>query len=151
MDERHVVTCFLIHRGRDGDRLLLVRRSDRVGTYRGRWAAISGTVETTPDEQALTEILEETGLGPGQVRRLASGRPLAVEDPDLGRRWIVHPYLFAVEDPAAVRLDWEQCEARWIAPGELARFLTVPRLAAALARVYPPPGPAADAPAGSPG
>ena len=105
MDEGRVVTCFLIHRGPDGDRLLLVRRSDRVGAYRGRWAAISGTVETTPDEQALTEIREETGLGLGHVRRLARGRPLVAEDADLNRRWIVHPYLFAVEDPAAVACE----------------------------------------------
>jgi ADP-ribose pyrophosphatase YjhB (NUDIX family) len=141
MDERHVVTCFLLHRGADGDRLLLVRRSDRVSTYRGRWAAISGTVETTPDEQALTEIREETGLDPAQVRRLACGRPLVVEDHDLDRRWVVHPYLFSVGDPTALRLDWEQSEARWITPGELDRFPTVPQLAVALARVYPPAAP----------
>jgi 8-oxo-dGTP pyrophosphatase MutT (NUDIX family) len=139
MDERHVVTCFLIDRRPDGDRLLLARRGDRVGSYQGRWAAISGTIETTPDEQALTEIREETGLGPDQVRRLARGRPLAVEDAALDRRWVVHPYLFEVEEPAAARLNWEHAELRWIAPADLASYATVPQLAAALARVYPPP------------
>jgi len=59
-----VVTCFLL-RFDDGEpRLLLVRRSQRVGSYQGRWAGVSGFVEkdTTPDEQAYTEIREETGL-----------------------------------------------------------------------------------------
>ena len=143
MDERHVVTCFLIDRHSDGDRLLLARRGDRVSSYRGRWAAISGTIETTADEQALTEIREETGLGPEQVRRLVRGQPLVVEDTALDRRWVVHPYLFAVKEPAAVRLNWEHTEFRWVAPTELATYATVPQLAEALARVYPPPAPAA--------
>jgi ADP-ribose pyrophosphatase YjhB (NUDIX family) len=138
MDERRVVTCFL-STAPSGDRLLLVRRSGRVSTYQGRWACISGTVETTPDQQALTEIAEETGSGWGGAP-LARGAPLVVEDRDLDRRWVVHPDLFAIDDPAAVRLDWEQSEARWIAPGELDQFPTVPQLATALARVYPPPG-----------
>jgi 8-oxo-dGTP pyrophosphatase MutT (NUDIX family) len=147
MDERHVVTCFLLHRGLAGDRVLLVRRSDRVGTYRGRWAAISGTVDSTPDRQALVEIAEETGLAPGQVRLLASGAPLIVDDPALARRWVVHPYLFAIDDPAAVRLEWEHTEARWVSPEELGRFETVPQLAAALASVYPPAGASGPSPA----
>jgi 8-oxo-dGTP diphosphatase len=145
MDERHVVTCFLLHRGATGDRLLLARRGGRVSTYRGRWAGISGTIETTPDRQALTEIGEETGLLPGQVRLLARGEPLTVEDRRLARRWVVHPYLFAIDEPAAIRLDWEHTEARWVTPTEIAALPTVPRLVEALARVYPPTRPLADA------
>jgi 8-oxo-dGTP pyrophosphatase MutT (NUDIX family) len=139
MDERQVVTCFLLKRTPDGDRILIVRRSGQVSTYRGRWAAISGGVDTTPDQQALTEIAEETGLALTQTRLLARGAPLVVLDPDLDRRWIVHPYLFLVLAPESIRLDWEQSEACWVAPGEIAALDAVPRLGDALARVYPPP------------
>ena len=60
MDERHVVTAFLTR----GNQVLLLRRTDRVSTYKGRWAGVSGSVEagSTPIEQAIQEIEEETGL-----------------------------------------------------------------------------------------
>jgi ADP-ribose pyrophosphatase YjhB (NUDIX family) len=136
--ERHVVTCFLLRRSPAGDQILLVRRSAAVSTYPGRWAGISGSVDTTPEAQALTEIAEETGLTPPAIRLLGRGAPLTVDDPALGRRWVVHPYLFLVETPAAVRLDWEHTEGRWVTPAELAGYPTVPGLRDALARVYPP-------------
>ena len=40
---RHVVTSFL--EAPDGARVLLGRRSEDVGTYPARWAAISGSVQ----------------------------------------------------------------------------------------------------------
>ena len=39
---------------------------------------------------------------------------------------------------AAIALDWEHTEARWVRPRALGRYRTVPRLGEALARVYPP-------------
>ena len=53
MRERSVVTCFLLRRGR----ILVLRRSQRVGTHRGKWAGVSGTIEAaTPYERALVEL-----------------------------------------------------------------------------------------------
>ncbi len=130
-----VVTCFLL-RFDDGEpRLLLVRRSQRVGSYQGRWAGVSGFVEkdTTPDEQAYTEIREETGLQREQVRMLRRGVVIEHEDAEIGRHWYIHPFLFEVPAPDAVRLDWEATEMRWIRPSELESYETVPRLAEAYA------------------
>jgi len=134
LTERHVVTCFLESNGE----ILLLRRSQQVGSYRGRWAGVSGYVETTPDEQALTEIREETGLGPEDLRLLGKGETLQVDDEEMGTRWMVHPYLFYVSDRARIRTDWEHVETRWITPGEIDDFTTVPRLKETLERVYPP-------------
>ncbi len=132
MRETHVVTCFVTNA--EG-RLLILRRSGRVGTYRGRWAGVSGYLETSPEEQAYTELAEELGLDRREVALRATGEPLEVADADLNRRWVVHPFLFSLEDPSRIRLDWENVEARWIAPSELESYETVPGLAQALARV----------------
>lgn len=53
-----MVTCFLESDGQ----ILILRRSQQVGGYRGRWAGVSGYIETTADEQAMVEIEEETSL-----------------------------------------------------------------------------------------
>ena len=131
--EKHVVTCFLESNGE----ILLLRRSQQVGSYHGRWAGVSGYVETTPDEQALTEITEETSLQPEDLQLLRKGEALTVEDEELGVRWLVHPYLFHINDRGKIRTDWEHLETRWILPKDIGDFVTVPRLKETLDNVYP--------------
>ncbi len=140
MEERHVVTCFLLRRAEDGtERLLLLRRSRRVGTYRGRWAGVSGYLETADAlTQAYRELREETGLRRRDIRLLAAGEPLSVDDEQLGVRWVVHPFLFLLRPGREIALDWENTQWRWIVPARLSRFKTVPALQEALARVHPP-------------
>jgi 8-oxo-dGTP diphosphatase len=128
-----VVTCFLTRSDSGETRLLLVRRSQRVGSYNERWAGISGFIEVgvTPDEQAFTEIREETSLQREQVRMLRRGAVIEHVDAALNRHWLIHPYLFEVLTPDSIQTDWEASEMRWIAPGELSAYETVPKLAEA--------------------
>jgi 8-oxo-dGTP diphosphatase len=126
----HVVTCFLRRTDQPEPRILLVRRSQRVGSYHARWAGVSGFVEAgvQPDEQAYTEIREETGLQREQVRMRKRGAVVEHQDASIGRHWFIHPYLFDVLTPGAIQLDWEATEMRWITPSELGQFETVPKL-----------------------
>jgi 8-oxo-dGTP diphosphatase len=141
MRQAKVVTCFLLRRSGD-DEILLLRRSQQVGTYRGRWAGVSGYIEETdPLTQAYMEIEQETGLTREDVQLLRTGEPLEVVDAEAERRWIVHPFLFEVREPARVRTDWEHSETRWIRPKEISHYETVPQLAETLMRVYPLPPP----------
>ena len=134
LPEKHVVTCFLECRGR----ILLLRRSQQVGSFRGRWAGISGYVEGSADEQSLIEIGEETGLGPEDVVLVKKGKPLEVEDLETGVSWIIHSYLYHTGAGGRVKTDWEHCDKRWIKPEELPDFNTVPMLQEALASVFKP-------------
>ncbi len=126
----HVVTNFLLRTDGNEPRILIVRRSQRVGSYNARWAGISGFIEpgVTPDDQAYTEIREETGLQRDQVRMLKRGSVIEHADASLNRHWYIHPYLFEVLTPDAIKLDWEATEMRWIAPSELGNYETVPKL-----------------------
>ncbi|HEX8983625.1 MAG TPA: NUDIX pyrophosphatase [Ktedonobacterales bacterium] len=134
-----VVTSFLLRRDRGRDEVLLAQRSDRVRTYRGHWGAISGYLEpqTTPREQAYQEIREETGLSADDVTLLREGEPLAFRDESIATDWVVHPFLFLALRPDSVVHDWEALAFAWHAPESLAELQTVPRLAEALAGVYP--------------
>jgi nicotinamide-nucleotide amidase len=127
-DEKHVVTCFLEHKGK----ILILRRSKKVGSYRGRWAGVSGYVEAGYLVQAYTEIKEETGLDKSDVELRVKGRPLQVVDTKLGRRWIIHPFLFSMKKPKKIVIDWEHTESTWIKPEELVKYRTVPGLQDAL-------------------
>ena len=132
LQERKVVTCFLES---DGE-ILLLRRSEQVGSYQGRWAGVSGYLETAPDEQALVEIAEETGLQGDDIELVTRGEPLPVEDREMGVRWLVHPFLFRIKDRNKIRIDWEHKEIKWISPEEISDYRTVPMLKETLDQVY---------------
>jgi nicotinamide-nucleotide amidase len=131
LEEKHVVTSFLEH----GGKILILRRSSRVGTYRRSWAGVSGYIETNDIDQAFTEISEETELYKKDLKLIKQGKPLEVIDKGLNRKWIVHPFLFHVRAPEKIKTDWEHTEVKWIKPRELKKYETVPGLAKALARV----------------
>ncbi len=128
VDGKHVVSAFLRRRGR----FLVVRRSDQVGTFQGRWSAISGYVEgdEAPRHRAGLEIREETGIVGARFRRGAE--PVITRHGSTA--FLVHPFLFDAPT-SRVRLDWENVEYRWIAPGELGNLSTVPRLELVLQRL----------------
>ncbi|MBA7484152.1 hypothetical protein ES707_19676 [subsurface metagenome] len=131
LQEKRVVTCFLES---DGE-ILLLQRSHQVGSYQGKWAGVSGYIETTADEQALTEIAEETSLCGDDLKLIKRGEPLSAEDEKLGVRWVVHPYLFHIKDRDKIKIDWEHKETRWINPEDIGNYPTVPKLKETLARV----------------
>jgi PncC family amidohydrolase len=131
LDEKHVVTCFLEH----SRKILILRRSSKVGTYRRSWAGVSGYIETNDIDQAFTEIRQETQLYQKDLKLIKKGKPLEVIDKNLNRKWIVHPFLFHVKAPDKIKIDWEHTESKWIKPSELKKYETVPGLAKALDRV----------------
>jgi translation initiation factor 2B subunit (eIF-2B alpha/beta/delta family) len=127
-----VVTSFLEW----NQRILLLRRSNKVGSYQGRWAAVSGYLEEgeVPIERAKTEIEEEMGLTSSQISLVRSGEPLRAYDEEKDTVWIVHPFLFYMRGQS-LRLDWEHAESKWINPDELSSYETVPKLKEAFERV----------------
>jgi 8-oxo-dGTP diphosphatase len=125
-----VVTAFL--ESPDG-KILLVRRSSRVGTFQGQWSGISGYLEDpTPEGQAFREVREETGLAPPNIELLARGAEVLARDGN--RIFVVHPFRFRART-ASVQLDWENTESDWVRPEEIRRRPTVPKLAEAWAAV----------------
>src|SRR5437660_10351402 len=105
----HVVTSFLMRSDTGEPRILIVQRSQRVGSYHGQWAGISGFVEpgVTPDEQAYTEIREETDLQREQVRMLKRGAVVEHLDPSLNRHFYIHHFFLELLTPEALQRDWK--------------------------------------------
>ena len=120
-----VVTCVLLHDGK----ILLLKRSDKVGTYRGKWACVSGYVEEGDkiEDRAFREIEEETGLSRDNLKLEKTGQPDGFFDEAEKKSWRVHPFLFT-SDTGDVKIDWEHIEYRWIEPSEIGNYDTVPKL-----------------------
>lgn len=134
-----VVTCFL----RNRDDVLLMRRSDEVGSYRGQWGGVFGFVEPDsagggdrpPAAAARAEIAEEAGLL-AACELVRAGEPFEVADENLGTTWLVHPFLFDC-DSRAVEPNEETVETAWVPPTEILRREAVPDLWTSYDRVRP--------------
>lgn len=113
-----VVTSILYHNGK----ILILKRSDRVSTYKGKWAGVSGYKENLdPESAARKEIIEEIGIN--DARLLKYGGFMFLRD---GRRlWKIHLFLWELNDEN-IRIDWEHTEYRWVDPEKIKDFDTVP-------------------------
>ncbi|MFC2068831.1 NUDIX domain-containing protein [Chloroflexota bacterium] len=133
LKEVHAVTSFL----KSQNEILILLRSEHVRTYQGRWGGISGLIDgaRTADEQALLEIAEETGLSNQDIKLVGKGESLVIDDEVLHLRKVIYPYLYYVEDPCKIKLDWEHKEMRWIRPEDLKNYDTMPQLRETLAKV----------------
>lgn len=117
-ERRTVVAVVVEWRGRIG----LFRRSQSVHHDCGRWHCITGYVEPhhSPDQQALEELTEETGLRVIDIQGLYRGDVLHLDD-HAGNRWVVHTFR-AVTQRRRLRINWEHDSYRWVAPRALTRF-----------------------------
>ncbi|MGI0129115.1 MAG: NUDIX domain-containing protein, partial [Thermoplasmata archaeon] len=123
VERTNVVTVFL--EDPDG-RILLLKRSDRVGSFARHWAGVSGFIEGGPAlNDALREVREETAIDPSRVRVSSRGRPLFARGGT--RMFVIHPFRFRV-GRVRVRIDWEHTDFEWVPPETIRTRVTVPKL-----------------------
>jgi 8-oxo-dGTP diphosphatase len=124
-----VVTCLLLDKN---ENILILKRSDKVRTYKGCWSGVAGYVEEgeEPVDTAFKEIREETGLTNNDIELIKTLEPIEFTDfyEEEKYDWKVYPFLFRVQKENKIRIDWEHISYRWIKPSDIDKFETVPRL-----------------------
>lgn len=120
-----VITVFIKYK----DKILLLKRSEKVSTYRGKWNTVAGYIdEIKPlEKKVLEELREELGIERGNILSMHIAGHFEFADPKIGKTWIVTPVLVEIREPK-IALDWEHTEYVWIRPEELKNFDTVPNL-----------------------
>jgi len=121
-----IVTSFI----KDEQKILILKRSDKVKTMKGLWAGISGIIEKneTPLTRAKIEIFEETGISEDKIKLIKSAEKLRVNSPQYeNHEWEIFPFLFEANNPE-IKLNWENSEYLWITIDELKNYKSVPSL-----------------------
>ena len=80
-------------------KILLLKRGSEVGSYQGKWAAVSGYIEEEPEKQAYKELLKETHLRREDVSLRSKAKYITVVDKELETKWVVHPFLLKSKTP----------------------------------------------------
>lgn len=123
-----VVTCLLENNGE----ILILKRSEKVRTYRGLWGGVGGYVEgeEKPLETVIKEIKEEVDIEKDDIILIKQGDSVEFTDIYEGENydWIIYPFLFYLEKRDGVKIDWEHTEYRWILPSDIEKYDTVPHL-----------------------
>ena len=128
-----VITVFVKYK----EKILLIKRSGKVGTYKGKWHTVAGYLDEVKPvrEKVLEELREEIGIVSG-IRSIRIEKSFEVKDRVIGKTWIVHPVLVELEGEPKIKLDWEHTEFRWIKPGNLKNFDTIPGIHKTLEKLF---------------
>jgi 8-oxo-dGTP pyrophosphatase MutT (NUDIX family) len=131
-----VVSCILEY----NDKILLLQRSQKVGTYKGLWGAITGFVEANelPLQTAYKEIYEECGISKKSLNLKSTLDPISFVDTYQGQdyRWVVHAFVFLLNIDPIIHLDWEHDVYKWIKPDEIYGYQTVPKLKEIVEKIF---------------
>ena len=134
MHKTKIVTTFLTN----SDKILLLKRSQKVKTMKNLWAGISGLIEgdEEPLSRAKIEIFEEVGIEDTNIKLIKEGGSIVIESPQyINHQWEVFPFLFSCKN-REIKLNWENSDSRWIEINEINNFSTVPSLDKVLTRLF---------------
>ena len=126
MRSTKIVTSFI----KDNEKLLILKRSDKVQSMKGLWAGISGIIEKNeePLKRAKIEIFEEVGIIEDKITLVRSVEEMRINSPQYeNHEWEIFPFLFEAKNPI-IKLNWENSEFKWINKEELKNYDTVPSL-----------------------
>ena len=126
MRSTRIITAFIIN----NNKILILKRSDKVRSMKGSWSGISGIIENNeiPINRAKIEIFEEVGIKENKINLVKSIEKIKITSPQYeNHEWEVFPFLFETKE-TEIKLNWENSEHKWINVNELKNYETVPSL-----------------------
>ena len=108
------------------NKLLILKRSEKVKSYKHKWSGISGYFEKNEDllSRALIEIYEETQIKKENIILRKILEEIEIEN---SKKIIVQPFFFSSKTNI-ISLNWENDDYKWIKEEEVKSYDTVPKL-----------------------
>ena len=126
MRSTKIVTSFI----KNKNKLLILKRSDKVRSMKGLWSGVSGIIEKgeIPINRAKIEIFEEIGIIEDKITLVKSIEKMKILSPQYeNHEWEIFSFLFETKE-TKIKLNWENSEFKWINKNELKNYQTVPNL-----------------------
>ena len=126
MSSTRIVTSFI----KNNNKILILKRSNKVRSMKGLWAGVSGIIENNekPLDRAKIEIFEEIGIKENKIKLIKNVEKVIISSPQYeNHEWEVFSFLFETKD-VKIKLNWENSEFKWIEIDEIKNYETVPNL-----------------------
>jgi 8-oxo-dGTP pyrophosphatase MutT (NUDIX family) len=126
MSSTRIVTSFI----KNNNKILILKRSNKVRSMKGLWAGVSGIIENNekPLDRAIIEIFEELGIKENKIKLIKNVEKVIISSPQYeNHEWEVFSFLFETKD-VKIKLNWENSEFKWIEINEIKNYETVPNL-----------------------
>ena len=126
MGSTRIVTSFI----KNSNKILILKRSNKVRSMKGLWAGVSGIIENNekPLDRAKIEIFEEIGIKENKIKLIKNIEKIIISSPQYeNHEWEVFSFLFETKD-VKIKLNWENSEFKWIQIDEIQNYETVPNL-----------------------
>ncbi len=111
-----ILLCFIEY---DGE-FLLLKRSEKVLTYRGLWSTVAGFIDEPKPlaKKVLEELDEELGIQHPLVQSLYFAKPYEFNDVQAGRSWTRCVSLATLKNRPDIVIDGEHEAYTWKRPSQ---------------------------------
>ena len=126
MRSTRIVTSFI----KNNNKILILKRSDKVRSMKNLWSGVSGIIENNeiPVNRAKIEIFEEVGIRENKIELIKSVEKIKILSPQYeNHEWEIFSFLFETKE-TKIKLNWENSDFKWINKNELKNYQTVPNL-----------------------
>ncbi|MFH1523004.1 MAG: NUDIX domain-containing protein [Patescibacteria group bacterium] len=119
------------------DKVLLLRRSDKVRVYKGKWNGIGGYLDELKSvkEKVLEELTEETGINSEIVSVIKIADYYKYFDSSVNKTWYINSALVELKKEPEIKLDWEHTEYKWVEQRDITNYDVVSGLDVSLKKV----------------
>lgn len=128
-----VISCFV----KFNDEILLLKRSNRVWTYKGKWNVVAGYLDEIKPlrQKVFEELYEETKITKDKVSNTKIAEPFEFHDKSIGTTFVIHPVLVELKEKPGIKLDFEHTNAKWVKKDKLKNYDAVPNIFESVKRV----------------
>ena len=128
-----VLTVFITY----NNKILLLKRSRKVGTYKNKWNTVTGYIDEKKPifNKILEELEEELDITKKDILSYNIFESFEFEDKKINKKWIIYPSIVKLKNNPKIKLDWEHSEYKWIHPKDLLKYDIVPKLDLSLTKV----------------
>jgi 8-oxo-dGTP pyrophosphatase MutT (NUDIX family) len=133
-DECLVLTVFITY----NKKILLLKRSRNVGTYKNKWNTVTGYIDEKKPifDKIIEELEEEIDINKKNIVYYTLFESFEFIDKKINKKWIVYPSIVELKKKPKIKLDWEHSEYKWINPRDILKYDIVPNLDLSLKKVF---------------
>lgn len=127
------LACFV----RCDDKILLLKRSDKVLAAKNKWYVVAGFLDEEKSliKKVKEELKEEVGIQEDQITNITLAEPWEYKDEAAKKTWIQFPILVDLKTLPEITLDWEHTEYKWVLLHEIFMYDTPDSLTTSLRKL----------------